>query len=225
MFCRPQNLCEIVLPPYNTIPERWMRGCPLNAIAVGHVWAGDVTHHIIRRSDRVKTLQEDDKYSKARTIMEHIVTVLSVQSIPTLRAAMGFLDGFARALHEGNFADFAVGFTPDELDVIKLESKPAANLSSVGEATPSNSKSSYKKYGRQKAPQSALQSHVVSSECICAEGEEKAGNSFRFPPPPKSSGLTRKQERQIIRANKIRTARLEAKKLAEKENFGNIRGH
>ncbi|OWY95994.1 hypothetical protein PHMEG_00033855, partial [Phytophthora megakarya] len=118
-----KNLCETVLPPYNTIPERWMRGCSLNDIAVGHVGAGDVTHHTIQRSDRVKTLQEGDKYSKAKTKMEHIISLLYVQSTPTFRAAMGFLDGFARVLHEGKFADFAVGFTPGEVDVIKLESK------------------------------------------------------------------------------------------------------
>lgn len=143
MFWRRQNLSKTVLPPYNSIAQRWMRGCPVNDISVGDVVEGDVNHRSIQRVAQPKALHGDNKYSKAKQEMGKIASVLSVQSSSTFKAALDILYGFAKALHEGRFAEFAAGFSPRELAVIKMEFDSTTTSTTTGETTtPSNNKAS-----------------------------------------------------------------------------------
>ncbi|KAG3033446.1 hypothetical protein JG687_00001063 [Phytophthora cactorum] len=155
--------------------------------------------------------------------METIVAVLSVQSTPTLKAALGFLDGFAKALHEGKFAEYAAGTRTTQLTVIKMES------GILEAATPSAGKSKAKPK-RSLRKTAAVLTVQITTTFGCEEqtqssqtkdtlgtGTNANASSFTFEAAPKSPGLTRKQQRQVARANKILSARTEAKQFAEKE--------
>ncbi|KAG3126837.1 hypothetical protein PI126_g22148 [Phytophthora idaei] len=153
--------------------------------------------------------------------MEKIGAVLSVQSTLTIKAALGFLDGFAKALHDRKFAEYAAGATTTQLAVIKVESGISeAATSSVGK-----SKAKQKRSLRKASPVSKVQNTTTldsseqtqPSQTKYTLGSGTNASSFTFEAASKSPDLTRKQQRQVARAIKIRSARTEAKEFAEKE--------
>ncbi|KAG6949712.1 hypothetical protein JG688_00014514, partial [Phytophthora aleatoria] len=126
---------------------------------------------------------------------EKIVAVLSVQSTPTLKAALGFLGGFAKALHDGKFAEYAASATTTQLAEIKMESGISGGAtSSVGK-----SMAKQKRSLRKAAPVSKVQ---ITTTFDCEEqtqqsqtkdtleiGKSANASSFMFEAAPTSPGL------------------------------------
>ncbi|KAG6951367.1 hypothetical protein JG687_00013658, partial [Phytophthora cactorum] len=134
LFYRLQNLFKTGLPPYNSIARRWVRGCPVDDIAVGDVGEGEFSLQSIKKKRTSEGLKGDDKkYSKGKNQMEKLVWVLSAQITPTFKAALRFLDGFAKSLQEGSFIEFAAGLSSAELSAVKTEdaSGSCTSLSSL----------------------------------------------------------------------------------------------
>lgn len=199
-------MCETVLPPYNSIAQRWMRGCPVNDIAAGEVSEGDVNITSVERPVRAKALHGNDKYSLAKQQMERIVAVLTKQSTPTFKSALDFLDEFGKALHEGRFPEFAAGF-PGHVVVNDETSVDESNIA----VTSTTSKSGVTFNSQMQCNSKQRSSHLAKKDTQSANG------AFFFSPPPKSPGLTYKQQRRLDRATKIRASRTAAKRLAESE--------
>ncbi|KAE9283733.1 hypothetical protein PF001_g22716 [Phytophthora fragariae] len=144
--------------------------------------------------------------------MERIVAVLTKQSTPTFKSAFDFLDEFGKALHEGRFPEFAAGF-PGHVVVNDETSVDESNIT----VTSTTSKSGVSKVmfnSQMQCNSKQRSSHLAK---IDIQSAKRAHGAFFFSPPPKSPGLTYKQQQRLDRATKIRASRTAAKRLAESE--------
>ncbi|KAE8990097.1 hypothetical protein PR002_g21252 [Phytophthora rubi] len=151
-------------------------------------------------------------HSLAKQQMERIVAVLTKQSTPTFKSAFDFLDEFGKALHEGSFPEFAAGF-PGHVVVNDETSVDESNIT----VTSTTSKSGVSKvmFNSQMQCNSKQRSSHLAKKDI--QSAKRAHGAFFFSPPPKSPGLTYKQQQRLDRATKIRASRTAAKRLAESE--------
>ncbi|KAE9326514.1 hypothetical protein PR003_g16234 [Phytophthora rubi] len=116
MFYRKTNGNESVLPPFSLLCPRWLRAHRLNDIREGPVNTGEFEYHIIDSAESVAPVvapvKKDVKYSQAKQLTDELLSLLSNQPTPTFQAAMRWLRGFTKSVHDGELENFA-GFVPD----------------------------------------------------------------------------------------------------------------
>ncbi|OWY97771.1 hypothetical protein PHMEG_00031617, partial [Phytophthora megakarya] len=185
IFPRMENICGNLLPPYDVIASRWMRGCPVNDIALGDAGEGGMNLQTMEKVIKLKVLQSDDKYIAAKVSMEEILSVLTIQRTPTFRAALSFLEEFSSALRDGKFAEFSAGFPQREVAIVKMETS-ATTMATSGHQVEG-----------EKPSQSLMQPVQFPGTIIHPVGlpEKKqpaSKSNFTFSPPPKESWSIKK---------------------------------
>ncbi|ETK93601.1 hypothetical protein L915_03252, partial [Phytophthora nicotianae] len=108
MYFRFKHNYECVIPPLQTFPLRWMVRAPENNIDAGDVGAGGLVKincDAVREGTPVATR---DKYIQSKALAEKIVDRMSLQSTPTYRVALDWMQGFYNALQSGELPAFVV---------------------------------------------------------------------------------------------------------------------
>ncbi|OWZ00027.1 hypothetical protein PHMEG_00028871 [Phytophthora megakarya] len=197
IFRRMQNMCETVLPPYNGFASRWMR----------EVNEGCVQMQTLPKMVELKAMRGTNKYTAAKACMEKIST-------PTFRAALHFLDSITSALHKGKFAVFAVGFTANELAIVKMEPNAVNTTVTSLQSKPEKSVP---------ACNHEVQSTMTKKQHDNSSCEKKLTSQATF--TSKVHRFVEEKQREVKRTAIIREARVEAKKTTEMEKtiaFGDM---
>ncbi|ETL46993.1 hypothetical protein L916_03221, partial [Phytophthora nicotianae] len=108
MYFRFKHNYESVIPPLQTFPLRWMVRAPENNIDAGDVGAGGLVKIICDAVREGTPVATRDKYIQSKALAEKIVDRMSLQSTPTYRVALDWMQGFYNALQSGELPAFVV---------------------------------------------------------------------------------------------------------------------
>nr|KAE8946160.1 hypothetical protein PF009_g4208 [Phytophthora fragariae] len=193
MFYRKTNGNESVLPPFSLLCPRWLRAHRLNDIREGPVNTGEFEYHIIDSAESVAPVvapvKKDVKYSQAKQLTDELLSLLSNQPTPTFQAAMRWLRGFTKSVHDGELENFA-GFVPDaaaDLDKV-LPSASVAIAAPTQIVVPASEDMDLE----EKAPATAV---VQSHDDITA----RKPPNYTFTKPVKNKKMSKKAHSKIAR--------------------------
>ncbi|GMF43370.1 unnamed protein product [Phytophthora fragariaefolia] len=107
MYIRSTCNFETVIPPMGCFPTRWIVQSPENNIDAGDLPCGGLKQAVCPPQPKERAITSDTKYSEAKAVTERIVDRMTLQSTPTFRVALKWLQDFYEALHSGDVAEFA----------------------------------------------------------------------------------------------------------------------
>ncbi|ETP15612.1 hypothetical protein F441_09646 [Phytophthora nicotianae CJ01A1] len=138
MFVRSTCNFETCVPPMRYFATRWIRHSPENDIDEGDVSTGGLKQKVLPSVPKGRALSSSNKYIEAKAITEKIVDRLALQSTPTFRVALTWLENFFEALNAGEVVDFSERGNPVFLRLSSTSSGGVVReLDAVGESTPS----------------------------------------------------------------------------------------
>ncbi|KAG3107952.1 hypothetical protein PI125_g12262 [Phytophthora idaei] len=107
MFVRSKCNYDTVIPTMRFFSTRWIVHSPVNNIAEGEVSPGGFRQVSCGPLPTDKALSSSSKYKDAKALAEKNVDRIALQSTPTYRVALQWLQDFYEALNAGT----VVGFT------------------------------------------------------------------------------------------------------------------
>ncbi|ETP29835.1 hypothetical protein F442_21096 [Phytophthora nicotianae P10297] len=107
MYVRSVSNFESVLPPIRFFPTRWIVQSPENNIDEGEVPTGGFRQSTCTSRPKTRGLSGGKMYCEAKAITEKIIDRMALQSTPTFRVALKWLEDFYEALNGGTVVDFA----------------------------------------------------------------------------------------------------------------------
>ncbi|GMF44363.1 unnamed protein product [Phytophthora fragariaefolia] len=107
MYIRSTCNFETVIPPMGSFPTRWIVQSPENNIDAGDLPCGGLKQAVCPPQPKERAITSDTKYSEARAVTERIVDRMALQSTPTFRVALKWLQDFYEALHSDDMVEFA----------------------------------------------------------------------------------------------------------------------
>ncbi|POM63275.1 hypothetical protein PHPALM_27432, partial [Phytophthora palmivora] len=125
---------ESVIPPLRCFPTRWIVQSRENDISTGEVPCGGLKQSSCAPLAKHRALSNFAMYCEAKALMEKIVDRMALQSTPTFRVALTWLDDFYEALNSGKvvtFADSEVAVFPGLSQVSSISSIGGARLSQM----------------------------------------------------------------------------------------------
>ncbi|KAL4155784.1 hypothetical protein PRNP1_007886 [Phytophthora ramorum] len=129
MHFRFKTNYETVVPPLRTFSTRWIVHAPQNNIDEGDVGVGGFYKSSCAAIRKDIVVGSTDKYIKTKELAEKIVDRMALQSTPTFRVALEWMQGFYDALQGGDVPRFVMeATTSNVLTVLSQES----SMSSTG---------------------------------------------------------------------------------------------
>ncbi|POM67452.1 Hypothetical protein PHPALM_16545 [Phytophthora palmivora] len=131
MYVRSNCNYETVIPPMRSISTRWIVHSPMNNIAEGDVRPGGLKQLTCPVLSRQTPLTTTDMYIETKALAEKIIDRMAMQSTPTYRVALQWLQDFYVALNSGDVVDFTDRETPSFPGLSQVSSIGAARLSQM----------------------------------------------------------------------------------------------
>ncbi|KAL4140897.1 hypothetical protein PRNP1_014465 [Phytophthora ramorum] len=129
MHFRFKTNYETVVPPLPTFSTRWIVHAPQNNIDEGDVGVGGFYKSSCAAIRKDIVVGSTDKYIKTKALAEKIIDRMALQSTPTFRVALEWMQGFFDALQGGDVPRFVMeATTSNVLTVLSQES----SMSSTG---------------------------------------------------------------------------------------------
>ncbi|GMF52864.1 unnamed protein product [Phytophthora fragariaefolia] len=107
MYIRSTCNVETVIPPMGCFATRWIVQSPENNIDAGDLPCGDLKQAVFPPQPKERAITSNTKYSEAKAVTERIVDRMALQSTPTFRVALKWLQDFYEAFHSGDVVEFA----------------------------------------------------------------------------------------------------------------------
>lgn len=139
MYVRSVGNYESIIPPMRCFPTRWIVHSPENDIGNGETPCGGLKQSSCDPLPKERALSSTAMYCEAKATMEKIVDRMSLQSTPTFRVALKWLDRFYEALNSGRVVDFTEFHDPDFPGLSQVSSVGGAQISQISLADATSS--------------------------------------------------------------------------------------
>ncbi|ETK96770.1 hypothetical protein L915_00594, partial [Phytophthora nicotianae] len=110
---------------------RWIRHSPENDIDEGDVSTGGLKQKVLPSVPKGRALSSSNKYIEAKVITEKIVDRLALQSTPTFRVALTWLENFFEVLNAGEVVNFSERGNPVFPRLYQVSPMEGAQLSQI----------------------------------------------------------------------------------------------
>ncbi|ETM00671.1 hypothetical protein L917_02627 [Phytophthora nicotianae] len=107
MYVRRTCNYETVLPPLHFLASRWIVRSPQNNIDTGEIPVGGLKQGLCPSRTKERGLSGSTMYCEAKAVAEKIMDRMALQSTPTFRVALRWLEDFYAALNAGEVVNFA----------------------------------------------------------------------------------------------------------------------
>ncbi|KAE9325814.1 hypothetical protein PR003_g16385 [Phytophthora rubi] len=107
MFVRNHCNYETVIPPMRSFSTRWIVHSPVNNIAERDVARGGLKQITCSALSQQSPVSTTDMYIEAKAVAEKIIDRMALQSTPTYRVALQWLQDFYGALNSGDVIEFS----------------------------------------------------------------------------------------------------------------------